>query len=490
MGMDRIHPQPREGGLSRHLQQSLGDDLPPFWIPALRRCSQLLVPHFYDSLKTEVEDTFRDILRESLGDETVSAGNAMVTHSCRTIFDCFIRTLLARNGGTLRICTNSVHFGSFYRILKAMNLEDGVDIDFYEIDLQLDDWSLSTDSVSASTLKSCDVVLCMHLFGVPLDQTVLFELGHKFGIPVVEDCVQSGSLYSHYKGHPLSDVCFWSGGLDKTPSCFGGGFGFFKATKHGDDLYQSTLSMLSSFDVDSWSDRFQSLLNQLLHLMLAKNYCFSLNLVGYVGAAVMRQQVKWSELQLSVRRNKAIAPFQHRKSVYLRRPSIYQFLSIRHGLNKTVYSKYAAEEIAKRDLLLKCIPTECRSLLFPWMTPKVVAAMRANEGISEFLWVFAANGDRKALLDHLDESRWISMINTTWVHNEGTALEDNVGRKICDGLTYLPNLCQLDERQIRKLADDLVQYAKDQELVELARCSGPDGRHDIMARDGDEDDAN
>lgn len=253
--------------------------------------------------------------------------------------------------------------------------------------------------------------------------------------------------------------------MDKTPACAGGGFGFFKDTEHGRALYESTLSRLSDFDVDTWWDRFQSLLNQWLHLMLAKNYFFILNVIGYVLSAVKREELKWSALQLSVRRNKTIAPFQHRSSIYLRKPSIYQLLSIRYALDKD-YEGFKSQEITRRDLFLQCIPSEYHAILFPWMTKELLDRMRENEGISEFLWVFTPNGDRQSMLDHLDETMWIPMINTTWVHNEASVLEGNVGQTICDMLVYLPNLCELDNRMIVKLANDLISYCKKHKVLD------------------------
>merc|ERR1719249_97639 len=320
-----------------------------FWYLIYGLVINIFFPHFYNSLELQIEDKFKDILTEYWGQEEVSRGNVLITHSCRTIF---------------------------YRILRQIDMEDDCDIDFYEIDLKANDWTLDTSTIDEEEFKSCDMVLCMHLFGVPFDQDILFELGHKFGIPVIEDCVQSGSLFSNYKGHSLSDVTFWSGGLDKTPSCFGGGFGFFKGTEHGKDLYDATVNMLSDFELDTWKDRFMSLMNQWLHLVLAKNYFFIINLIGYTWATAL--DAKWHELQLKVRKNKAIAPFQHRKSIYLRKPSLYQLMSIRHGINKN-YSDFAAQEIVKRDLFLKCIPKQDQLVLFPWMTPKLLQQMRDNQ---------------------------------------------------------------------------------------------------------------
>ena len=102
-------------------------------------------------------------------------------------------------------------------------------IEYYEIDLKEEDWTLDSDMIEEEDVASCDLIMCQHLFGLPFCQDKLFELGKKNNIPILEDCVQSGSLFGEYTGDPRSDVVMYSGGLDKTPQCFGAGFGYFRA---------------------------------------------------------------------------------------------------------------------------------------------------------------------------------------------------------------------------------------------------------------------
>eukprot|EP01084_Bolivina_argentea_P099715 179215_1 len=199
----------------------------------------------------------------------------LLTHSCRTIFYCIIKTLIAskqERGDTnpFRICCCSLHFGSFYRLLRAIELAEKIKIEFYEIDVNLEDWTLQQDTVRESEMRQCDLILCQNLFGVPLDQDVLWEMGRKLDIPILEDCVQSGSLFSSYKGHKLSDVVIWSGGLDKTPSCFGGGFGYFNNTKHGNALCQSVTQVHNALEIALCKSRFLWLCNQTIHLIITK----------------------------------------------------------------------------------------------------------------------------------------------------------------------------------------------------------------------------
>jgi hypothetical protein len=78
-------------------------------------------------------------------------------------------------------------------------------------------------------------------------------------------------------GNPLSDVIMYSGGLDKTPRCFGAGMGFFRtATSWGRKLYEESLAFHNQLPLDTWKSRFVSCFNQFIHLMIAKD-SFNIN---------------------------------------------------------------------------------------------------------------------------------------------------------------------------------------------------------------------
>ena len=119
-----------------------------------------------------------------------------------------------------------------------MEKSTGCVIEYYEIDLREEDWTLDSDSIDEAELASCDLIMCQHLFGLPFRQERLFEVGRRSGVPILEDCVQSGSLFGRYTGDPRSDVVMYSGGLDKTPQCFGAGFGYFRDSHFGNHLYE------------------------------------------------------------------------------------------------------------------------------------------------------------------------------------------------------------------------------------------------------------
>ena len=226
-------------------------------------------------------------------------------------------------------------------------------------------------------------------------------MGNKLNIPILEDCVQSGSLFSNYKGHKLSDIAIWSGGLDKTPSCFGGGFGYFYDTKHGNKMYESVKKMTDNFEVDSFKDRFMGLLKQTIHLNITKNYFYLIHFIGivlYLTNTCVNSigSIRWHEVALIVRKNKTITPFQHKSSIFLTKPSIAQLYSIKYGLNKD-YKQIIVNEIRNRELFLNNIPNKYHNILFPWMTNEVKEAYNLNKGISEFTWVYSKDGERMEL---------------------------------------------------------------------------------------------
>jgi hypothetical protein len=421
-----------------------------------------------DRAKLEVEVKAK-FLEQLLGDSEEDASKSkqvLVTHSCRSLFYYVIRILLEESKertGEMRIkvALPSVHFGSFYRLLKGMEKSMNCKVDFYEIDLHEDDWTLDEDSVDEAEFKTCDLVLCQHLFGYPFQQDKLFQLGKKHNIPILEDCVQSGSLFGKYKGNPLSDVIMYSGGLDKTPQCFGAGMGYFRDTRFGNNLYAKGSAFHETLPHDTWKARLIACFNQLIHLTIAKNrFGFNnlLGLIAYVWLSERGDFINWTAVALKIRKSKAITPFQHAESGFLRKPTPYQLQSILYGMSKTSdYRRIAKNEVESRDLLLSNIPTKYHNILFPWYTPKVLQCHRDNLGISEFTWVVPPKGiSRIDLCQFLNDHFIVVLINTTWDFHEFT--KRPVGKEINNGLVYLPNINQMTDAQIIYTAQTLTKY--------------------------------
>lgn len=384
--------------------------------------------HFWYLVKGLPLRQQRDALEEQVRDDFLahfgeSRRNVLITHSCRSIFYYIIKTLVdqakSENKNKIKIAISTVHFGSFYRLLQGMQKSLDCKIEFYEVDLKENDWTLDSKSINEEEFSKCDMVMCQHLFGVPFEQDKFFELGKKYNIPIIEDCVQSGSLFGKYKGNKDSDVVLYSGGLDKTPASFGAGYGYFRDSPNGNALYQKCKKLHDACPLDTWKARFIGCFNQTLHLMIAKNSFWINNFLGLVAYVLVSERgdyINWYKMSLKIRKNKSVTPFQHAESGFLRRPSVYHLLSMKHGLSKvSQYRRIAQQEIEKRDLLLASIPSKYHSTLFPWLTKDVLQAHRDNSGISEFSWVYApTDGGRSELCQFMNERFLIALISKFW----------------------------------------------------------------------------
>jgi hypothetical protein len=393
-------------------------------------------------------------------------GNIMITHSCRSIFYYVIRSLIdkakQKNEHVIRICLPSLHFGSFYRMLGGIEKSEGVVFQYCEVDFHSNDWSLNEDSVDEDEFKRCDLLICQHVFGVPFPYRRLPKLAKKYNIPILEDCVQSGSLPGNYRGLPESDIIMYSGGLDKTPPCFGAGFGFFRKTTWGNDMYQHCCVIHDALPVDTWQKRFVTCVLIMLHLMIAKNSFGFNNLMGliaYVWVTNRGDFINWYAMSFKIRNAKAITPFQHKESGFLRKPSTYQLQSMLYGLSrKDQLTKMAQHELKGRDLLLSSIPSQYHEALFPWLTSEVLARYKKYEGVSEFAWVVSPIGDRTHLCEFLNAHFIVLLVNTTWEISQGSKL--SVGKHINDNLVYLPNINEMNESQIINVGKMLTLYCQ------------------------------
>ena len=420
-----------------------------------------------EELEAQVKEAFLKQIHQKDADKDKQV---LLTHSCRSLFYYVIKTCLdnakEKTGKAhIKIALPAFHFGSFYKLLRGIEKgQEGTKIDFYEIDLKEEDWNLDDGSILESEIKKCDLIFCVHLFGLPFNQDKLFELGTKYNIPVLEDCVQSGSMFGKYKGNPLSDVTIFSGGLDKTPQCFGAGFGFFRNTPNGKMLFDKCSTYHNSLPLDTWKARFTGCFNNFLHLIIAHNAFYVnclLGLIAYVWLSERGDYIAWYKMSLKVRRSKSFAPFQHAQSGFLRRPSVYHFQSMVHGLvtKKDQYPKIAQQEIDKRDLMLANIPSKYHRTLFPWYTPENLQTHKENMGIQEFSWVASPTADqRMELMIFLNDHFHLTMINTTWEYHEFTKLP--VSKAINNRLIYVPNNAHNSKEEVIQLGKVLAKYCE------------------------------
>jgi hypothetical protein len=265
----------------------------------------------------------------------------------------------------------------------------------------------------------------------------------------------------------------YSGGLDKTPPCFGAGFGFFRKSTWGNDMYEYCNTIHNAVPVDTWQGRFISCVFIMIHLMLAKNSFGFNNLMGliaYVWVTNRGDYINWYAMSFKIRQAKVITPFQHKESGFLRKPSVYQLQSMLYGLGRREHlNRVAQHELKGRDLLLSTIPSQYHSALFPWLTPDVLAQYKQNEGVSEFSWVVSPIGDRTHLCEFLNSHFIVLLVNTTWEAQEKSS-KLSMGKEMNDNLVYLPNINEMNESQIVNVGKMLTLY-----------CESLEGEYDFTA---------
>lgn len=340
------------------------------------------------------------------------------------------------------------------------------------------DFSLDFDTLEESEVEKCDLIIAQHFVGFPVAQIKLFDLAKKFDIPILEDLVQSGSLYSRYNTHEslgrshCPDVAVWSCGMDKIPSALGGGLGYFAKTQHGVRLFEKANAIHETFPIDSLNARFVSLVNQFIWKMITGvgPFFWVLPVTGFVfyivGIMKRGHFVKWYEIALSVRSSKTVVPFAHEFRKFLRRPNRAHLLAIAHSMSPAWVRKYnriAQHERRMRKILLENMPEQCREKVFPWLTQEALAAHLENEGaIAEFTWACAPPGERERLelLEHMNDWFVMCIINTSWLYWEGGAPHCENSKAFCDGMLMLPNFRNMNDRSCKYVARALTAWCE------------------------------
>ena len=157
------------------------------------------------------------------------------------------------------------------------------------------------------------------------------------------------------------------------------------------------------------------------------------------------------------RKDKTVAPFEHKVEKFAVRPSVFHLLSIRYGLRKLdTYDRVARLELEHRDLLLHNTPKEFHSKLFPWLTAEVQRKHKDNVGIQEFPWVASEEGHREKLCEFLNDNFLIVLVNTTWEYHS----PDSVGAQILRNIVYLPNLNEMTTEQVVYLGHVLTKWCE------------------------------
>ncbi|MDR3144523.1 MAG: DegT/DnrJ/EryC1/StrS family aminotransferase [Puniceicoccales bacterium] len=89
-------------------------------------------------------------------------------------------------------------------------------------DINLDDFTVSTDDILEKITDKTKAIIPVHLFGQLADMDAIAEIGHRFNLPIVEDCAQSfGALRNGRQSGTLGTI----GSFSFYPTKNLGGFG-------------------------------------------------------------------------------------------------------------------------------------------------------------------------------------------------------------------------------------------------------------------------
>ncbi len=100
------------------------------------------------------------------------------------------------------------------------------------VDCDIDNWNISADLISKKITNKTKAIMCVHLYGVPIDIDPIIELACKHNIKVIEDCAEAfGSFYNKDHVGKKSDISTLSFFGNKTITTGEGGMVFSKDPK-------------------------------------------------------------------------------------------------------------------------------------------------------------------------------------------------------------------------------------------------------------------
>lgn len=180
------------------------------------------------SYKTEL----RDILRFLLKEDILSGKHVSEFENC-----------LANYINMPYVITTSSGSFSLFLILKALGLQEGDEIilpafTFYTvpeviselglkpifIDIKQETLNIDISQIENKINDKTKAIIVTHLLGQPVDINEILMLRDKYGIFIIEDCAHSfGAKYENKMVGSLGDATFFSFGIGKPLSTFGGG---------------------------------------------------------------------------------------------------------------------------------------------------------------------------------------------------------------------------------------------------------------------------
>lgn len=395
--------------------------------------------------ETSLKRTTRHRLRESMKS---SQHDIRVYYSARGVLRLVLEQIYLNkkvNQETITIACNSIHAKPMQKAIKSfLSDHPNCEIKYVYIKMNSD---YSFDDIP-DDLTNCDLLILYHLWGLAYDFDNIIQIAKTSNIFVFEDLVQGGGMVPFSKdpflGHGGSDIIVWSGALDKTISTLGNGFFIDK----NEFLTDEFISQHSNGTRTS-CHRFHKLLWGVLGYIILNNPCqiwklftILLQLFGY---SVM-DAVNWS----LVNRSKS---FDH--GVTLAQPSLAALYSIRFTIWFDDYTQMERSEKNKLMVFRQCLSDDAWTTLFPHLAGrKSDKTDYFDKGISECFYCFDAF---KNLKPFLDKHGFICVPQQSWMAFADDKPESSE-QKLLDGMLLLPNFHNLNNQNIRTLAELLTKY--------------------------------
>jgi len=334
--------------------------------------------------------------------------------SCRSLFKIFVTEYLENK--TDRILVSPWIHSAFYKILKESTLK------IYSLD-----YDENFNLIYPDDYKSCSYILISHNFGNKEKLKELYQLSKNHNIKIIEDMVQGGIIFDE-KLDDNNLLSLYSGGQDKIPVSYGGGFGITDDS----ELYYIMNKKIESLPEDTLFNRFVHIFKKIpLYLLYQNQWLINLVILCYqiyqFVCRLFSYEIENPEILVSSIR-KSYPGFKH--NGYMLKPSVGQLNSMLYSLENLPY--------------LDIFKTKINRLLFyeknkqPWFTNFI-------RNVNYYSHIFSKD---KNFIAKMSKKGYLCIQQQTW-----RSFSD-VNNHL-DNVYLLPNLGNFNLKQLKKLIKDL-----------------------------------
>lgn len=365
----------------------------------------------------------------------VKVETVLIGSSCRAVFDNFLVVQKAFNPTKKRVLATSLMHTSFPKAIKFNDLE----LDLLDIDTETYQFIFDPTKYDPAAYLA---VVITHAFGRAFDINTIVRWAKEHNITVFEDAVQA-QMFPIYKGHPLTDIVVFSGGLDKIPSSFGGGPVLIQ---NNPILHKALKEQFLKFPLQTRGFRLQKLF-EALSLFVVYRCTTALAIIRFFVTQILRIDVH--SLVMGVRKN--VSGFVHDRELYLTRPSLAGMKSIANALEKNWIVQH--ELMASQFKLFRSALTkEVRNKTFPWI--KEGESNTLNDSCF-YLHIYTPVPYK--LMDFLFSKGYVVIFQQSW-YDPGEGAPNS--RELCKEMIILPLPFQQTKLQVETLAENLNEFHK------------------------------